>query len=426
MAFAVGKQFVILLNMSKTNPEAQKLLDDLDNISQEDFNQRFGKLLGNNKSADKPDIDVKVGDETLTAKYIDDGKPIDKMDDVLQQFITDDLLEGIKPIDEETSFGQPNVKTNETKSALEGIKGMDYEPTKYVYNNVLPTRDKILQLQNKFEDIMLEEGFARYDDAKDFDNVYYDKLVNQMFDELIEKDVSNIKSFTNTYVSKYEDVAGDGDSRGMRNMFLQEYFQSVYKPPKVVSPKEFEKMSEGKTVLFRGVETQRAVKNTLFGDKAWYMYAGAKGDGIYMSSLKNVATDYSFEDNTIMEFIVPDDLKTINNGVLNNLGIKFSMKIDKKIKDLTTGKLTPEVLKQLEDIENLQNLLANSGYTALAVMMGFDAVDVPFIGSLSEDEIKSQRKTQGVKYGKNFKLYKNYVFLNLDKLIAKDITKGEK
>ena len=46
---------------------------------------------------------------------------------------------------------------------------MDYEPTKYVYNNVLPTRDKILQLQNKFEDIMLEEGFARYDDAKDFD-----------------------------------------------------------------------------------------------------------------------------------------------------------------------------------------------------------------------------------------------------------------
>ena len=117
MAFAVGKQFVILLNMSKTNPEAQKLLDDLDNISQEDFNQRFGKLLGNNKSADKPDIDVKVGDETLTAKYIDDGKPIDKMDDVLQQFITDDLLEGIKPIDEETSFGQPNVKTNETKSA---------------------------------------------------------------------------------------------------------------------------------------------------------------------------------------------------------------------------------------------------------------------------------------------------------------------
>jgi hypothetical protein len=426
MAFAAGRSFVILQSMAQNNPEAKKLLDDLNNISQEDFEKRFGELLGNNKSADKEDKQVQVGDETLTAEYIDDGKPIDKMDDVLQQFITNNSLEGIKPIDEETSFGQPNIKTNETKSAIDGIKGMDYEPTKYVFKNVLPYRNKILKLQNKFEEMMLEEGFGSFDQADDFEDIYDDDEVYEMYDGIINNDVSAVKSSIDKFVEKYQDTAGDGDSQGRRNVFLEEYFRPAYKPPKVVSSQEFEKLSKGKTVLFRGVGTQSTVKNTLFGDKAWYMYGGAKGDGIYMSSLQNVAADYSLGQNTIMEFIVPDDLKTINEKVLQRVGRRFSERINEKIRSLAMDKIDENTAKELESLENLDNVMRNCGYTALAIIMGFDAVDVPFVGSLSEEEIKSKRKTQGVTYGKNFKLYKNYVFLNLDKLIAKDITKGEK
>jgi hypothetical protein len=401
MAFAAGRSFVILQSMAQNNPEAKKLLDDLNNISQEDFEKRFGELLN-------------------TPMKIDDGEPI-KFDETKEE-----AIDGIKPIDEETSFGQPNIKTNETKSAIDGIKGMDYEPTKYVYKNVLPYRDKILELQNKFEDMMLEDGFSTFDMEDDFEEIYDNDEVYEMYDGIINNDVSEVKSSIDKFVEKYQDTAGDGDSQGRRNVFLEEYFKPAYKPPKVVPPQEFEQLSKGKTVLFRGVGTQSTVKNTLFGDKAWYMYGGAKGDGIYMSSLQNVAADYSLGQNTIMEFIVPDDLKTVNEKVLQRVGRRFSERINEKIRSLAMGKIDEETAKELESLENLDNVMRNCGYTALAIIMGFDAVDVPFVGSLSEDEIKSQRKTQGVKYGKNFKLYKNYVFLNLDKLIAKDITKGEK
>jgi hypothetical protein len=48
MAFAAGKAYPILLQMSENNPEAKKLLDDLNNISQEEYTTRMGKLLQTN------------------------------------------------------------------------------------------------------------------------------------------------------------------------------------------------------------------------------------------------------------------------------------------------------------------------------------------------------------------------------------------
>jgi hypothetical protein len=304
-------------------------LDDLNNISQEDFEKRFADLLN-------------------TPMKIDDGEPI-KFDETKEE-----AIEGIKPIDEETSFGQPNIKTNETKSAIDGIKGMDYEPTKYVFKNVLPYRNKILELQNKFEEMMLEEGFSTFDMADDFEEIYDDDEVYEMYDGIINNDVSAVKSSIDKFVEKYQDTAGDGDSQGRRNVFLEEYFKPAYKPPKVISPQEFEQLSKGKTVLFRGVGTQSTVKNTLFGDKAWYMYGGAKGDGIYMSSLQNVAADYSLGQNTIMEFIVPDDLKTINEKVLQRVGRRFSERINEKIRSLAMDKIDENTKKYM------QEFLANS------------------------------------------------------------------
>ena len=51
-AFAKGRSFVILNRMSEKLPEAEKLLNDLKNISQQEFEQRFGQLLKTNPSYD--------------------------------------------------------------------------------------------------------------------------------------------------------------------------------------------------------------------------------------------------------------------------------------------------------------------------------------------------------------------------------------
>jgi hypothetical protein len=49
-AFAKGRSFVILNRMSEKLPEAEKLLNDLKSISQQEFEQRFGQLLKTNPS----------------------------------------------------------------------------------------------------------------------------------------------------------------------------------------------------------------------------------------------------------------------------------------------------------------------------------------------------------------------------------------
>ena len=412
MAFAVGKQFVILLNMSKTNPEAQKLLDDLDNISQEDFNQRFGELLGNNKSADKK---PEVGD----------------VDDLMQDAATDNLIEnkdktvdnplkGVEPIDAETSFDQPKGDTKQTKSALEGIKGMDYEPTKYVYERITPIRNTIHNLQkDKFEkgyqdsvnSVRNDFTFELSDEVEeilDSDEMY------EFIDGIINNDTVGLTQHANKYYDKYLDMAGDGESHGLRNVFLQEYYKPIYKAPKVLSKNEFDKFAKGKKIIYRGVETTKAVEKTLFSNDAWYMYGGAKGDGIYMTEDLGTAQEYSsgVNDETIMQFVVPDDFRSIDYTVLHRIGRRFSERITEKIRNIAMGKIDEKTGAKLEELERIQNFMEVSQFTPIAVAMGFDSIEV-------------NNTVYSKKTNKN-EMYKNYIFLNLDRLTALDITKGEK
>ena len=427
MAFAVGKQFVILLNMSKTNPEAQKLLDDLDNISQEDFNQRFGKLLGNNKSADK---EPEVGD----------------VDDLIQDAATDNLIEnkdktvdnplkGVEPIDAETSFDQPKGDTKQTKSALAGIKGMDYKPTKYVYEKILPMRDTIVEVQNTlFEPAYKDRentdfGFENSEEVQD---IFYSDEVYEMLDDVLDNDAIGLLSSYDKYLKNFEEISsgGAGDSGLRRNMYLEDYYKDIYKPPSVLPKEDFIKKSKGKKVLYRGVGTVNTVANTLSQSDAFYMYQGARGDGIYMSEDKSVADSYSkLGDKTLMQFIVPDDFKTIDNTILEKIGARFKEKIVKKILELRKKqeevgnvgenfdrnddkkiaqiqKQVNELSKQASKLENFQYAMQSAGYTPLAIAMGFDAVETFVVPSRYESA----------------KPYKNYIFLNLERLTALDIT----
>lgn len=79
MAFAVGKAYPILLRMSEKVPEAKKLLDDLANISQEDYSQRFGALLKQNPSYDsespEPVKEASIDVKSAKPSKIDTYKP---------------------------------------------------------------------------------------------------------------------------------------------------------------------------------------------------------------------------------------------------------------------------------------------------------------------------------------------------------------
>jgi hypothetical protein len=414
MAFAAGRSFVILQSMAQNNPEAQKLLDDLNNISQEDFEKRFGELLGNNKSADK---EPEVGDV--------DDLMLDAATDNLIEKTIDNPLEGIEPIDEMTSFTQPKGDTKQTKSALEGIKGMDYEPIKYVYERVKPLAEKISSIQKEKFDVERtnEESGYFFSNSDEIDKIVNDKEMDNFIEDVINKDAVGLNSHAIKYFYKYEDYAGDGDSRGTRNVFLQEYMKPIYKKPKVLSKEQFAEASKGKKILYRGVESKRAVENTLFGDEAWYMYSGAKGDGIYMSDNKEVARQYASygldtksEEQRIMKFIVPDDFKTIDNEVLHKIGRKMSHRISQKIKELAMGKLSEEVKVELDNLERLQNYLDNTQYTAIATALGFDGVEVSFVEKKYVPIPDKPDRSKEV-----YSLYKNMVLLNLEKLTAEDV-----
>lgn len=61
MAYAKGKAYPILIQMSQKLPEAKKLFDDLTKIPQAEFEQRFGELLKTN-----PSFDVESPEETIS------------------------------------------------------------------------------------------------------------------------------------------------------------------------------------------------------------------------------------------------------------------------------------------------------------------------------------------------------------------------
>jgi len=424
MAFAVGKQFVILLNMSKTNPEAQKLLDDLDNISQEDFNQRFGKLLGNSKSEDK---EPEVGD-------VDDLMLDAATDNLIENKdkTVDNPLENVKPIDAETSFSQPDGVKQQTKSALEGIKGMDYEPVKTIYQY----KDKVVNKLDSFQqnyandvEINIENSINRStnpnsrrprdENDKSINELFNSPEIEQFIEDVIDNDAGGLFNHSKEYYEKMSDETGSGDSGGLRNQFLETFMKDVYEPPEVIDYNKFREMTVlakvKPKVFYRGVGTSNSVKSTLTKKQPYYMYAGAKGDGIYMSDWSSVAKDYAGGNPyQIMKFVPKPGFKTVRHAILEKIGNMMIKKLEQKRNSLIdnvkngtfeSGEKMLESIKKSENLDAFINLMGSSQYTALAHMLGYDAVEYGF----------QQKGLQNDKFS-------NYIFLSLKNLYTYDIT----
>lgn len=158
MAFAKGRAFVILNRMAEQNPEAKKLLNNLNSISQEDFDAQFGKLLGKGGSS--------AGDEPKTAPKSEKGAKEGK---VVANKDFDPNKEGVQSI-----FGteEENAKSKEKKvyDTPEQVMGKERKNpfNEEPYNKEIerlkqsgqPTDLEDAEELGKFKDYMKSKGSA--------------------------------------------------------------------------------------------------------------------------------------------------------------------------------------------------------------------------------------------------------------------------
>lgn len=345
------------------------------------------------------------------------SEAFDKVGELLKGRDVASAMEGVKPIDKEISETQPKGEIKESSKANELIKPVEVKTSKNAYDKVKPISDKIYQLQkDKFdvESVNPETNF-QFENDKELNELVESEEFNQMYDDIANNDEAGLMSHTKDYFDKYNDELGDGESNGKRNQFLETYMKPIYKRPKVLSKQEFEQVSQGKKILYRGVGSEQRTKETLFSDNPRYIYGGGKGDGTYFTDDTNTAREFTSglkieeQQKQLMRFILPDDLKTIDYNILNKIGARFSKRMNEKIQELEANKETKGVQDQINDLKRLQKYIENTQYTALVPILGFDGVEVRRVGI--EKEGATRRIT----------LKKNYVFLNLEKLIGEDI-----
>jgi hypothetical protein len=392
-AFAKGKSYVILVNMANKNPEAKKLLNDLKNISQEEFDSRFSQLLGNKAGATpKEPEQPKLAGAALDDEVSEDD--VNKHIETIRKKGTSSPLAGIKPIAPEVSATQP-----EQPKPIEKAK-----PSNTMLKDANKITSRIAQLQNT---VPKDLGYTYYEQYENDEiNNFIDNEFDAIADRIIKKDEAKMMKAAQEFYSKYEDVSGQGDGSTTRNQFLEQYMANDYKPAKIISREEFYKAKGNKPMLYRGVDNKDVMAKTYNSNEPWYMRSGAKGDGIYLTDNVSIAKDYggSGETANVMAFIPNDNFKTVNRHLLDKMGNKFS----KKLNELSELYQRQKNYEAAENIDNTIQLLDATNYTILARALGFDAVEVDFIDTKLEGNKGSNR---------------NYVFLSFDNLITYDATK---
>jgi hypothetical protein len=360
-AFAKGKSYVILVNMANKNPEAKKLLDDLKNIEQEEFDKRFGELLNSKGTSTK-----------LEAP-------------------TSNPLENIKPIDSETSFAQP--KPNEVKKN---------EPKKF------ETLNKSIELIGKYKDLTVHND-------KDF---LKDKDV--IVDGLLKAFTTNENGINDFYANKreeygkwYSGVKGYDD----RAYPLEEFMKDEYKRPKLVSKEEFKKLAQGKKLYHRGVSTKEAMAATYNSDEPYFLHQGYIGDGIYFADDFDYAATYGmpskrvtypdYGDANVMSFVIPDDVKLINVGVMEVIQSSLQQNLKNYYNTLEPG-------KERTTLEDLWSYVARYGENYLAKLLGYDGV----YSDMEMQWGKHPNKEEGSPLNTRF-----INLVNMEKLITYDATK---
>jgi predicted nucleic acid-binding protein len=342
MAYAKGKAYPILIQMSQKLPEAKKLFDDLGKISQQDFESRFGALLKSNPKYDKSSPEDDIGREAPSFK-----------DDLNTKIQTLSKMNASSSRAEEMEW-RGVVKEVTQKLAVDDEFGwQDYLATKY-------------------------DSFEKY--------------------------------------KKKSNLGGNKD--------LQLLAKGFYQPPQKVSMDEFYQLASDKdaVVYFRGIKPQynrermfaekgfdesgaiiehfdyttADIQYNTFTDKIpYYMGGGQNGDGIYITSNVYEALEYTNGDRNddVLRFTAKkSDLNVIKKWQLDYLAENVAESIYRMGKELQVEVTTLEMNlknlseeqvkdykikeKKLQGYYITRKMILESDSSALAIMLGYDAIAV--------------------------------------------------
>jgi hypothetical protein len=363
MAYAKGRAYPILIQMSQKLPEAKQLYDSLTRISQKEFESRFGQLLKSNPSYDTEQIEDKVrkGEfkeaqgltqkiKNLKVESLEDYKSKEFKD---WEIITDDIVNTLIEKDESgwvKYFGDKNQNIKEFK-----------EKTNLGGNQELTAMAK---------------GWYKPPQVVSMDEFYQEasKEGNVLF-------FRGIKSQLN----------------------MKKHFE----------PAEIDK--SGAFIKHYDYTTDDVIYNTFNDEIPYYMGGGMNGDGIYLTSSGNEAMYYTETDSNheLMRFTANiNDINVIDKKKLNALYSEVMYKLQEKIKNLkvetTTlqmqGKPNQELNKKLSGYYAIERVVQQSDGSAFAIMLGYDGITV--------DKINDDGKTWA----------EHLVLLNYAKFKTYDVT----
>lgn len=342
--------------MSQKLPEAKQLFDSLSRISQKEFETRFGQLLKSNPSYDTEQVEDSISKEA------------------------------------------PNTKES---------------------------------IGDKFKDLpRLTQKLKKE---------YRDKY-KQIFQEINTKLIDNDEfGYVNYLAEKYPTFEKYKEKSNLGgNQDLQLLAKGFYKPPQKVSMDEFYQLASDQdaVIYFRGIKSQWDIEksggvdeagaiikhydyttadiqyNTFNDQIPYYMGGGQNGDGIYVTT--NVMEAFNYTEGGVNSDVLrftakKSDLNVIKKHQLNELSVEVEYYVSEKIKELSpelsrkqmildgslelltpeemklykSGQLVEKFTKEKEQQEKklyglyaMRRVIAETDSSALAVMLGFDAVAV--------------------------------------------------
>jgi hypothetical protein len=188
MAFAKGKAFVILNRMAEQgNPEAKKILKNLNSMSQEQLDGELSKLFGKSGGGEKaaapkgkevagkgtkePKVKDAPKDDDYSKKYEKSNKPIEETTKRAQDDLTE-LEEVIKGYPEgkapqgykDQYNAAKQFVDNQMKSAKEGIKPVETDYREMPTNNELAGPEVTKQLSPLRDKYKNDKGMSRFID----------------------------------------------------------------------------------------------------------------------------------------------------------------------------------------------------------------------------------------------------------------------
>jgi hypothetical protein len=194
MAFAKGRAYPILLSMAQKDSEAKKLLDNIQGMSQDEFEQEFGRLLGKHPELDNGKEEYKKENIEQFNSEVPNGDPKDETPLWKKVGAKDenDILFATKKIEKINNFPEETFERPFTKSRL--LQDIDKFSDTGI-NGIQKTKDQYAKVRNDIAK-WHPDNEKVLPSAEDFNKII-DKLVNEKDEKEYKSALRKSKAYPN-------------------------------------------------------------------------------------------------------------------------------------------------------------------------------------------------------------------------------------